>query len=308
MVGILFSLVAIMGLLGEESWDTGEEGIALIQIEGIIVAGESGFSMFGGSATGSDDVVDQIERAVQDDNTKGILIRVNSPGGSAAGSQEIYNAIMRAKKAGKPVIVSMADVAASGGYYVSAPADVIFANPATVTGSIGVIAIHQDMSGLYGKVGIKSETIKSGKLKDMFQPTGPLSDDARIVIKALIAQVFDQFVGAVAEGRKMKRSKVLELADGRIYTGEQAKANGLIDQLGGMHEALAEAGRKAGIKGKPTLKEYGAPSFLKWLEGSSSLTRPREISLLGGLLYDEMADQLVQGTLYREQVRTAVEK
>ncbi len=308
MVGILVVLVAIMGSFGEEGWKTGEEGIALISIEGVIVAGESEFSMFGGAATGSDDVVDEIERAIEDDSTKGILLRVNSPGGSAAGSQEIYNAIVRAKKAGKPVIVSMADVAASGGYYVSAPADVIFADPATITGSIGVIAIHQDMSGLYSKIGVKSETIKSGKLKDMFQPTGPLSDDARAVMKAMITQVFDQFVKAVAEGRKMKRSKVLELADGRIYTGEQAKANGLVDQLGGLHEAMTEAGKKAGIKGKPKLKKYGAPSLLKWLEGTSSMTQPRKISMLGGLLYDEMADQLAQGALSRERVRTAVEQ
>jgi protease-4 len=308
MIGILLALLAIMGTLGGGGLETGGEGVALIRIDGVIVAGESGFSMFGGVATGSDDVVDQIERAVEDGGTKAIVLRVNSPGGSAAGSQEIYSAVVRAKKAGKPVVVSMADVAASGGYYASAAADAIFADPATMTGSIGVIAIHQDMSGLYNKIGVKSETIKSGKLKDMFQPTAPLSDEARAVVKGVISQVFGQFVDAVAEGRKMKREKVLELADGRIYIGEQAKANGLVDQLGGLHEAVAEAGNKAGIKGKPKLKEYGAPSLLRWLRGSSSSMQQREVSVTGGLLYDEVAAQLAQGALARDQALKSVNR
>ena len=186
--------------------------------------------------------MDQIDRAISDKGIRAILLRVNSPGGSAAGSQEIYNAINKAKKANKPVIVSMADVAASGGYYVSCAADVIFADPATITGSIGVIATHENLSGLFKKIGVETETIKSGALKDMGAPTGPLSDEARQVMTGLIEQVFSQFVDAVAAGRKMDRSAVLALADGRVYLGEQAKKNGLIDQLGGMSEALREAG------------------------------------------------------------------
>jgi protease-4 len=302
MVGILLIVVAVMGSIGElGAVETRGEGVAVIRISGVIVAGESGFSILGGEATGSDDIVDEIDRAIEDGSAKAILLRINSPGGSAAGSQEIYNAIVRAKEAKKIVVASMADVAASGGYYVACPADVIFADPATVTGSIGVISTHQNIGGLLKKIGVETEIIKSGKLKDMGQPTGPLSDEARQVITALIHQVYGQFVQAVASGRKMKKEAVLALADGRIYTGEQAKQNGLIDELGGMSEALAEAGKRAGIKGKPETKQYGTPPWLRRLFGNSA--QQRAVSVSGGLLYDEIAARLVQGALATQTAR-----
>ena len=298
MLGIVLVLVAIMGTFGGvEGIDAGGERIALIRVDGVIVAGESGFSMFGGSATGSDDVVDEIDRAIADENVKGILLRINSPGGSAAGSQEIYNAVQRARKARKTVVGSMADVAASGGYYVAAPCDAIFADPATLTGSIGVIAVHQDLSGLFDKVGIGTEIIKSGDLKDMFQPAGPLSPEARDVVTALIDQVFDQFVDDVAEGRGMDRAAVVALADGRVYTGQQAKENGLVDELGGLHEALLEAGQLAGIRGTPELKEYGPPSIIQWLFGGTASIRQREVAVTGGILYDDFAARLARGAI-----------
>ena len=298
MLGIFLVLVAIMGTFGGvEGLDTGGEKIALIRIDGMIVAGESGFSMLGGAATGSDDVVDQIDKVIDDESVKGILLRINSPGGSAAGSQEIYNAIQRARKADKIVVGSMADVAASGGYYVAAPCDAIFADPATLTGSIGAIAVHQDLSGLFDNIGIEAEIIKSGDLKDMFQPMGPLSPEARDVVTVLIDQVFNQFVDHVAEGRGMDRAAVLALADGRVYTGQQAKENGLVDELGGMHEALLEAGRLAGIKGKPHLKEYGPPSIIQWLFGGTASVRQREVVVTGGLLYDDFAARLARGAV-----------
>ncbi|MCJ7797502.1 MAG: signal peptide peptidase SppA [Thermoleophilia bacterium] len=297
-VGILLIVVGVVGSMSVfQGVDTGGEGVALIRIEGMILSGQSGFSPFAGVSAGSDDIVKQIEKASEDKEARAILLRVNSPGGSAAASQEIYNAVTRAKKAGKPVIVSMADVAASGGYYVSCPADVIFADPATVTGSIGVIALHEDLSGLLKKIGVETETIKSGKLKDMGSPTGPLSDEARQVYRAYINQVFAQFVNAVAEGRGMKKEAVLALADGRIYTGEEAKKNGLVDEIGGLQEAVAEAGKRGGIKGKPELKRYGAPGLLHQLLGAQAAQRTQPIAVTGGLLYDDMAARLVQGAL-----------
>jgi protease IV len=298
MIGILVSLVGVMGITGEFGKTTSSgDGVAVIYIEGEIVSGPSDSSPFGNAAAGSDDIIQQIEKAAEDNSAKAILLRVNSPGGSAAASQEIYNAVIRAKKSGKPVIVSMADVAASGGYYVSCPADVIFANPSTMTGSIGVITMHEDLSGLLGKIGVRVETIKSGKLKDMMQPTGPISDEARQVITGVIMEVYDQFVSDVVKGRKMDRAKVLALADGRIYTGQQAKKNGLIDELGGMQEALAEAGKRGKLKGKPEIKEYGRTNLLKDLFGVRLSQPHRPVAVTGTLLYDWVAAQLVGGAL-----------
>ena len=140
---VLVSVMRVSG--GMQGLGAGGAEVVLIRVDGMIVAGQSGFSLMGGTATGSDDVVDEIERATADDEVRVILLRVNSPGGSAAGSQEIYNAIQRARSEDMIVVASMADIAASGGYYVAAPTDRIYADPATVTGSIGAIAMHQDM-------------------------------------------------------------------------------------------------------------------------------------------------------------------
>jgi protease-4 len=275
--------------------------IVLISVDGMIVAGRSEAGLLTGGARGSDDVVDEIERAVKDGDVKAILLRVNSPGGSAAGSQEIYDALQAARGSGKKVVVSMADVAASGGYYVSAPADRIYADAATLTGSIGVILVHQDLSGLFGKIGVRSETLKSGRMKDMLSPMGPLREDAKQVMQVYIMQVYDQFVQAVARGRRMKVEAVRALADGRIYTGEQAVKNGLVDELGGLREALAGAAKLSGVKGRPTYMTYGAPSLLKLLLGSRAGARTRPVQATtapgqpGGLLYDEFAARLAWG-------------
>ncbi len=200
---------------------------------------------------------------------KAIVLRVNSPGGSAAASQEIFNAVVRAKKH-KKVVVSMGDLAASGGYYISCPADVIYADPATATGSIGVITEYMNYQGLMGKIGVKTENIKSGKMKDMLSPTEPLSDEARAVMQGIVMDVYSQFVDAVALGRqgKLTRAEVLKLADGRIYSGTQAKQLKLIDELGGMEEAGRGAARLAGMPENTEYADYSSPSLLKQLFGS----------------------------------------
>lgn len=295
---LLMGVISATGGFGEIS--TGGEQAVLIRIDGMIVAGQSGFSMLGGAATGSDDVVSQIERATEDRNVKGILLRINSPGGSAAASQEIYNAVQKAREDGMIVVASMADVAASGGYYVAASSDRVFADPATLTGSIGVIAMHQDMSELFKKLGIESEVVKSGALKDMLQPTKPLSDEARAVLEALVTQVHEQFVQDVAAGRpKLDVAAVRELADGRVYTGEQAEQNGLIDALGGYQDALAQVWELAGLKGKPEAQEYAPTSFLRRLLGAGAV-REHRVPVAGGLLYDDLAARLARGALQPE--------
>ena len=295
MLGALVVLwVAMESAGGMEGLTAGGNRVAVIRIEGLIMSGRGGFSFLGGPTSGSDDIVAEIERATGDEEVKAILVRINSPGGSAAASQEIYQAIRRARKAGKVVVASMADMAASGGYYVAAPAEAIYAAPATLTGSIGVIVTHQDMSELLTKIGVKSEAVKSGELKDMLSPTRPLDEKQRAVIEALVAEVYEQFVADVAAGRGMDREKVIALADGRIYTGSQAKANGLVDELGGFQEALLEAGHLAGIEGKPRIKEYRAPSLLDWMLRGTSARAPR-MAVTGGLLYDDFAARLVRG-------------
>ena len=295
MMGALLLLwAAVESAGGMEEWAAGGERVAVIRIEGMIMSGQGGFSFLGGPMSGSDDIVGEIERATEDDDVKAILVRVNSPGGSAAACHEIYQALQRTRTAGKVVVASMADVAASGGYYVAAPADAVYADPATLTGSIGVIVSHQDMSGLLTKIGVKSEVVKSGELKDMLSPTRPLDEKQRAVIEALVAEVYEQFVADVVAGREMEKEEVIALADGRIYTGSQAKENGLVDELGGFHDALMEAGRLTGIEGKPGIKEYRAPSLLDWMLRGTSTRAPR-MAVTGGLLYDDFAARLVRG-------------
>jgi protease-4 len=191
----------------------------------------------------------------------------------------------------------MADVAASGGYYISAPATRIYADQATITGSIGAIFLHEDLSGLLKKIGVATDVMKAGKLKDMGSPLGPLSAEARAVFAEQLRDVHEQFIKAVSEGRGMKIEQVRKLADGRIYSGTQAKVNGLVDATGGMQEALAECGRLAGIVGRPQLREYGPPGLLRWLLGGSSSRYRNQVRVTGGLLYDQAADRLVRGAL-----------
>ncbi len=295
--GMLLLVIVLLGTIVALFGERSNAPLAVIRVDGVIVAGKGGISLFGGQSTGSEEVVGQIEQAMDDDNVKAILLRVNSPGGSAAGSQEIYDAINRAKKHGLKVVVSMADLAASGGYYVSANADKIYANPATMTGSIGVISMHENLAGLYEKIGLKTEIIKSGKLKDMGAPSGPLTEEAKAVIKGIVLQVYDQFVTAVSDGRKMKPEAVRKLADGRIYSGQQAKQLGLVDELGGMHEATLGAAKLAGVKGAPSVKEYGAPGLLKRLFGAETASGARRpaVTVSGGILYDGNAARLIPG-------------
>ncbi|MCJ7821804.1 MAG: signal peptide peptidase SppA [Armatimonadetes bacterium] len=298
---LLLALMDVSGVMEDIAPSKGR--IVVIHIDGMIVAGQSGFSMLGGAATGSDDIVHEIERAAADRDVKGILLRINSPGGSAAGSQEIYDAVRRARESrnGEFVVVaSMADVAASGGYYVAAGANAIFADSATMTGSIGAIAMHEDMSGLFEKIGIKPEVIKSGELKDMLNPMSPMSDEARQIVQTLVQEVRDQFVQAVADGRdNLDRAAVEALADGRVYTGQQAVENGLVDEIGGLREALDQAGELTGLGPSPATKEYGEPSLLRWLLSSSGTLAGRQpvaqphVAATGGMLYDDLAARLV---------------
>jgi len=214
------------------------EKIALVRVEGPIVSS--------GSA------IEQLRKYRKDSSVKAIVLRVDSPGGAVGPSQEIYEEVGKLMKI-KPVVVSMGSVAASGGYYISAPATKIYANPGTVTGSIGVIMEIPNFKGLMDKVGIRTEVIKSGKHKDLASVFRGIGKGDRAILQGVLDDVHDQFIRAVSEGRGIPYERVREIADGRVFTGRQAKAVGLVDALGNMQDAIMEAARLGGIKGEPNV-------------------------------------------------------
>lgn len=210
--------------------------IALVRVEGPILDSKK--------------IVDEIKGYTKDLSVKAIVLRVDSPGGAVAPSQEIYAEVKKAVLK-KKVLVSMGSIAASGGYYISAPASKIIANPGTLTGSIGVILEIPNLEGLMSKIGIKTEVIKSGRHKDMGSAFRGIKQEEREILQGVMDNVHEQFIRAVSEGREMKIEAVREIADGRIFSGEQAVDNGLIDQLGTLEDTIKIAATLVGIKGEP---------------------------------------------------------
>jgi protease-4 len=182
-----------------------------------------------------------------------VVLRVNSPGGVVAPTQEIFAAIQRARKAGKPVVASLGAVAASGGYYVAVAADRIYANPGTLTGSIGVVMQLANLEGLLKKVGVEYVVVKAGAYKDVGNFARTMSPEERRMLQALLDDVYSQFVEAVSEGRGLEKKDVLAFAEGRIYSGQQALALKMVDELGGFEDAVEAAGKLANITGRPKL-------------------------------------------------------
>ncbi len=202
----------------------------------------------------SRETLDALERYADNRSVKAIVIRINSPGGAISPSQEIYSAIRRTRReSGKPIVASMDSVAASGGYYIAAACDSIVANPGTITGSIGVVLQWFDMEELVKWAKLKPETITSGPLKAAGSPYRELSEEERQYFQRIVLQLHSQFVRAIAEGRssKMTVAEVAKIADGRVFTGEEAKALKLVDQLGTIEDAVSAAAKLAGIKGDP---------------------------------------------------------
>ncbi|MGD0281904.1 MAG: signal peptide peptidase SppA [Dissulfurispiraceae bacterium] len=212
--------------------------VALIRIEGPIVEAKS--------------IVEELDGYAKNDSIKAIVLRVNSPGGGVVPSQEIYSGVKRAV-AQKKVIVSMGSLAASGGYYISAPANRIIANPGTITGSIGVIMEVPNIKKLMDKVGVKTEVIKSGKHKDIASPFRDIGKEERDILQGVMDDVHEQFITAVSEGRKIPVAEVRKIADGRVFSGRQAIKTRLVDELGDLDYAVRTAARMAGIKGEPEI-------------------------------------------------------
>jgi len=267
----LISVVVGIAIIAKGPLDRGGIGvsgdkIAIINIEGTIVGGRGGLGMFG-SASGADDIARQIRHAGEDPSVRAIILRINSPGGSAAASQELHAEVCKARENGKIVVASMSDVATSGGYYVACGADKIVANPGTITGSIGVIFSQLQYSELLERYGIRANVIKSGEYKDIGSPLRNMTAEERQILQDMIDDIYIQFVQAVAEGRHMNESEVLELADGRILTGRQAKEVGLVDELGTFQDAVDLAAELAGIEGTPRVVGYGTKSFFEQFFG-----------------------------------------
>ena len=230
------------------------------------------------------ETVETLERLRKQERTVGVVLRIDSPGGAVAPSQELYDAVWRLR-ATKPVVASLGNVAASGGYYVASAATMIVADPGTITGSIGVIMEVRQLGKLAEKVGVSEEIVKSGRFKDMGQPLRPLDAEERGVLQGLVDDVLAQFVEAVARGRGMDAERVRALADGRVYSGAQAKAAGLVDVLGGLEDATHLAWERAGQTGEPRVARVRARRRLWWVDLLSEHFLPAPYELTGGLLF-----------------------
>ncbi|MEW6624623.1 MAG: signal peptide peptidase SppA [Bacillota bacterium] len=269
---LLFTLVASFLWGGPERTDKAGSGsqIAVIYIEGVIMGGRSGSDFLSGATAGSMTVMDQLRKAAEDHTVGAVVLRLNTPGGSVPASQEIAQEITRLKETGKPVIASMGDMSASAGYYLAALADIIVANPATITGSLGVYMQVANYEELYDKLGIEYNYIKSGEHKDMGAPNRKLTPREEEILQGMVNDIYEQFVQVVADGRKLPIERVREVADGRIFTGKQALELDLVDKLGNYYDALDLAAEVAGIPGKPVVKTYYRPSPLELLLGGQT--------------------------------------
>ena len=241
--GMIKLMNLMMGIESSAGRSRGDK-IAVVYAVGAIMSGESEQGLFGGSTLGADTIVKALRKANKDSKVKAIVLRVDSPGGSAIASDQIWREI---EKIEKPVIASMGDVAASGGYYISMGADQVFAEPATLTGSIGVVGGKMALGGTLGMIGINTETISRGRNSGLFSMAKPFSPAERKVLTRLMQETYQQFTTKAAQGREMELDKLQELAQGKVYTGRQAKELGLVDQLGTLRDAVAAAKQAAGI-------------------------------------------------------------
>ncbi len=244
--------------------------VGVVEVEGVILDSKK--------------IIEQLNDFHESSTVKAIVLRVDSPGGGVGPSQEIHDEVRRID-ADKPVIVSMGSVAASGGYYIAAPARLIFANPGTITGSIGVIMEFTNFQELLEKIGLHSQAVKSGKHKDIGSPVRPMTEEERALLQGLIDDVHAQFVDSIAAGRHLDVQKVRALADGRIFTGRQARDLGLVDELGSLEAAIRRAGELGGIDGKPEViyPPGDKPKLIDFLiQEASSQVRQALIGQQGG--------------------------
>ena len=258
-----------------------ERFVAMVYAQGAIRHGRSGRGP-GGGGMGSDTMAAALRAAGADERARAIVLRVNSPGGSATASDVIWREVVRIRAAGKPVVVSMGDVAASGGYLISAPADVIVAQPGTITGSIGVILGKPVLREMFGRAGVSTDTVAEGTNATMFSSSRPFSDSEWDRINVWLDAVYADFTDKVASGRRMTHDRVHELARGRVWTGADAVANGLADETGGIYDAIAIARKRAGLPDDAPVRVYPRLGPLDQLRpAESSEVRPAAFARFG---------------------------
>ncbi len=245
LLGIFIELLVLIGIFKEHR----EGNIAVVEVAGPIEE--------------SLPTIKELKNFEKNQKVKAIVLRVNSPGGTVGASQEIHDEIIRINKV-KPVVVSMSDIAASGGYYISAGASKIVANPGTITGSLGVIATYFVVDDLLKKLHLKWEVIKAGESKDIASPLKPLSEKERAILQNMSKDIHEQFIQAVSQGRKLDIEKVKSLADGSVFSGRQAQGLGLVDELGSLEHAILVAAKLSKLEEKPDPiypKEDNVPFF-----------------------------------------------
>jgi protease-4 len=267
---ILFALVGISSITSEWVQQGTKNRIGIVDITGLI--------------SDSQYIVNQVKKFRQDKRIRGIILRIDSPGGAVGPSQEIYDEVLKTRESGKTIYASMGALAASGGYYIASAAEKIFANPGTLTGSIGVIMVFSNAKGLMEKIGLQPEIVKAGEYKDIGSPARAMTQKERNLLQSVVTDVHQQFIEAVASGRDISVAEVTKIADGRILTGRQAYSLNLVDQMGGLQVSIDQLAHKVGIIGSPKIiKETPRVGFLDWVLKStinqSIINRPSIPSL-----------------------------
>jgi protease IV len=247
-----------------------ERSVALIYATGPIRRGRSGRGPLSGGAMGSDTIAGALRSAIADDQVRAIVLRVNSPGGSYVASDTIWREVVRARAEGKPVVVSMGDVAASGGYFISMAADAIVAQPGTITGSIGVLSGKPVVSQLLGRIGVTTDSITEGAHSAMFSTNRPFSEEEWALVNNWLDHIYADFTGKVAAGRGLSAERVHELARGRVWTGADARERGLVDEVGGLDRAAAIARSRAGLPMSAPLRGFPRAKPMDRLRAPSS--------------------------------------